>query len=297
METVLITGGTGLVGRYLTKKLLKKGYVVKILSRGTRKNIYKIRYYHWDIANKKIPKEAFTNTTAIIHLSGANVAEKRWTKSRKKELLGSRVDSTNLLYEGLKKYNHKVETFISASGIGYYGVDITEHIFLESDPPAKDFLAQVCVQWEAASLKIENLGIRRTVLRTGVVFAKQESALQKMATPYFWGLGMAIGSGKQTINWIDIDDLCRMYLFALQNENIAGAYNAVAPYPITNRDFGKKLSKKIKRPFWKCKIPGLVLKIVFGEMAEILLGGSAASSKSIENKGFYFKNTCPLTRI
>lgn len=294
MKTILITGGTGFIGKYLTKKLIQKGYQVKILSRKKHENTDNIKYFRWDFLNKKIPKEAFENTQAIIHLAGENIAKKRWTKKRKEKLKNSRIAPIHLIYEHLKKHKNQVKTFISASGIGFYGLKISNQIFLESDLSGADFLAKLCVKWEKESLKIEKLGIRRIILRTGLVFAKKNSALQKIALPYFWGFGMAIGSGKQYINWIHLEDLCRMYIFALEQKNITGIYNAVAPFPIKHTDFGKKLAKKMKRPFWNCKIPSFVLKIILGEMAEILLGGSAVSCEKIENEGFYFNTKLPI---
>ena len=281
MAKILITGGTGLIGNKLTQLLIENNHEVVILSREpSKKNEFK-----WDISEGSIDEKALINVDyIIIHLAGAGIADERWTTKRKKILIDSRVESANLLYEKVKKLQIPLKGFISASGIGYYGAVTTEEIFEETAKSGHDFLAEICLKWEAAAMQFAEEQIPVTILRTGVVLSSTGGALEKMRTPVVTPLG----SGKQYLPWIQIDDLCEMYLKVVEN-NITGIYNAVAPEHHTSYSFSKELAKSIQKPFVGIPVPSFLLKIMFGEMAIILLEGSRISAKKVEKSGFSFQ--------
>jgi uncharacterized protein (TIGR01777 family) len=289
MERVLITGGTGLIGKKLTKKLLDKGYAVSVLSR-SKKNSDSIQFHCWNIENQTIDKEALLDTDYVIHLAGSGVAVKRWTAKRKKEIIDSRVNSAKLLLNNIDTKNSKIKTFISASGVNCYGTTITsEKIFTEKDSFADDFLGKVCKQWEESATKFTGLGIRVVKLRTGIVLSKNGGAFEKLVKPIKLGFGSAIGSGKQYMPWIHIDDLCEMYIHAIENTKINDAYNAVAPEHINNQSFTKKIATSLNKSIWLPKVPSLVLKLILGDMSKIITEGSRISSDKISQTGFKFK--------
>ncbi len=283
MTNILITGGTGLIGQHLYHILTKKDYKVLVLSRTKNENPTS---FYWNIDKNYVDKQAIIQADYIIHLAGANIAKKRWIKSRKQLLIDSRVKTANLLFEAVKKWNTSLKGFISASGIGYYGAITTTKNFTEEDKPANDFISEICVEWENAANQFNTLNIRTIILRTGVVFAKKESALQKIVMPIKFGFGSAIGTGKQFMPWIHINDLSNMYLHAIENKNITGIYNAVAPESVTNKALSKTIATILKKPFWLPNIPSFLFKLGFGEMAVILLKGSKISSEKIEKTGF-----------
>ena len=288
MAKILVTGGTGLIGKHLCKLLKNKGHIVAVLSRSRSENPLS---FYWNINENYIDNEAITNTDYIIHLAGAGIADKRWTSARKKILINSRVDSTNLLFRKVKELNPTLKGFIAASGIGYYGSLTSEKVFSENDNSGNDFLATICKLWEKESLSFQNENIRTVILRTGIVLSKKGGALDKIMKPIKLGVGAAIGSGKQFMPWISIEDLCNMYVEAIENKTINGIYNAVAPEHITNKGFTKTIAKFVKKPLWLPNIPSFVLKIVLGELSIILLEGSRVSSRKIENTGFKFKHS------
>lgn len=284
MYKVLITGGTGLVGKQLSSSLKSKGYEVRILSRKkSTTNNYKT--FIWNIDENYVDENAFKDLDFIIHLAGSGIADKRWSKKRKQEIINSRVLSAKLLYNTVLKLKTPLKGFISASGIGYYGSLTKETIFEESHPPSSDFLGKVCQLWEEGAFQFQNENIRTVAFRIGIVLAKNGGALQKMSTPII----SALGNGKQYMPWIHIDDLCDMYVKAIETSSLEGVYNAVAPEHQTNTSFSKTLAKSIKRPFSPIAVPSFILKIVFGEMATILLNGSRVSSEKIQKNGFDFK--------
>ena len=280
MAKILVTGGTGLVGRRLTTLLTEKNHEVRILSRNPKdKNEFK-----WDVSKGFVDDKAIENIDYIIHLAGAGIADKRWTKERKEVIVNSRVATANLIFDKIKTQNIPLKGFISASGSNYYGAQTTAKVFKESDAVGTDFLGQVCLRWEAAANQFKDLNIPVTILRTGVVLSKTGGALEKMRTP----IVSPFGSGNQYLAWIHIDDLCNLYIKAVE-EDFEGVYNTVSPESHTNRTFSKTLAKAIKRPYLPIAVPGFLLKLVFGELAIILLEGSRLSSGKIEKKGFVFK--------
>lgn len=288
MKTVLITGGSGLIGNHLAGTLRNNGYNIAILSRSSG-NENNIKTYSWNPAKGEIDPEAIHSSDYIIHLAGAGIGDKRWTDKRKQEIIDSRVKSGELLYEILKKSGNKPAAFISASATGYYGSITSEKICTETDDPADDFTGQVCSRWEAVARKIGDLGIRTVILRTGIVLSSDGGALTKMLPAVRLGAGSAIGSGRQFVPWIHIDDLCNIYLKAIEDNALNGVYNAVAPAHLTNRELMRTIASVLKKPFFFPKVPSILMKILFGEMAEILLEGSRASAEKLISSGFRFK--------
>lgn len=290
METILITGGTGLVGKELTKKLKAKGYNVIHLSR-TKNNTAETLTYYWDYTKGEIEQEAIEKADYIIHLAGENVSDGRWTAKRKKLIIDSRVKTSELLFENVKKTNKPLKAFINASGSNYYGTVTCNTIFDERQAAAADFLGITCEEWEAAADNFKNSGIRTVKIRTSIVLTKKGGALEKIALPVKLNLGSALGSGKQYMPWIHIDDLCGIYIKAIEDTTIKGTYNAAAPEHATNKDFISTLAHVLNKFLWLPNVPAIIIKLVFGEMGSILLKGSRISSEKITNAGFTFKFT------
>ena len=290
VENILISGGTGLVGKRLFEKLTIKGYNVAILSREKRKK-NRPSTYHWDLNNNTIDIEALKFADYIIHLAGANIGSARWTKKRKKEIIDSRVKSAELIFNQIQKKDNKLKAFITASGIGYYGSITSKTVFSESDPPYDDFLAKTCLKWEQSADKFEERGIRTVKIRTGIVLSKHGGALEKIRNIIKLGFGAPLGSGKQHMPWIHIDDLCDIYIKAIEDKHMTGAYNAVAPSTVTNNYFTKTLARIIKKPLWLPNVPKFILKLFLGEMSVILLNGSRISSDKIVKANYKFKFT------
>ena len=227
-QTVLITGGTGDIGHRLTQLLLQQGYKVAYLSR-SNKSIPDVTVYQWDIKKGHIDPQAITTADHIIHLAGAGIADERWTDQRKDEILKSRTQSTELLAQALTKNKHHVKSFIGASAIGYYGADTGDRPMTETSVGGTDFMAQVVRAWERSEEQVAALGIRTVKLRTGVALTMTGGALPKLAQPVKLGAGAPIGSGQQYISWIHLDDLCRMYVQALNRRVVAGSIQCRCP--------------------------------------------------------------------
>lgn len=285
-EIVLITGASGAIARVLSKKL-ENQYSIRFLTRKKEAE----NEFEWDLENQIVDENAFENVSHIIHLAGANISEKRWTEDRKKELISSRVDSAKLILNTLQKKNLKLKSFISASGINFYGTKTTDKIFTENDAPGNDFLSEVVVVWEKAAdeFKEQNISERVVKIRTAVVLSKNEGALAKMMTPIQFGIGSPLGSGKQYMPWIHIDDICSIYEFALKNPEVEGSYNASAPQHTTNENLTKLIVNVLNKPLFMPNVPSFILKLIFGELADALLEGSRASSEKIEKAGFEFQ--------
>ena len=288
-KKVLIAGGSGLVGTTLCKKLKRLGAKVAILSRDNdSESSHKV--FVWDLKRKTIDPKAIKWADYIINLAGAGIADERWTKERKKAILNSRIKTTALLYEQVKKSRKKLKAYISASAIGYYGMEISEKIYKESDKPGKDFLAKVCKRWEQEAKRFSRLKIRTVLVRTAVVLSSHGGALPSLAHPARLCLAAPLGSGKQYVPWIHIDDLCAIYIAALQNPDLRGPYNAAAPEHVTNRQLMRTTAKVLHRPFWPIPVPAFLLRAILGEMAITILGGSRISSAKLEKTGFKFRH-------
>ncbi len=287
MNTVLIAGGTGLIGTSLSKMLLSKGYKVIILSRSAKPVQGNISYAKWDINKSIIDKDAVAQADHIIHLAGAGVADKRWTDKRKKEIVDSRVKSSELLIKVLKETNNKVQGVVSASAIGWYGPDQKGKIFTETDPPNNDFLGETCRLWEQNIEPVKHTGKRLVMLRTGIVLSNQGGAFPEFKKPNKAGIAAILGSGKQMISWIHIDDLCRMYIEAIENNNLNGVYNAVTDH-VTNKELILRIAKARKKPFIPVHIPEFILKLMLGEMSIEVLKSTTVDNSKIKHTGFKF---------
>lgn len=289
-KTILITGGTGLLGTEITKQLLDKGHTVRYLSRNPGKTD-QIEAFKWDIKNNEIDEAAFKGVDTVVHLAGAGIADKKWTKERKKVILESRTKSTALLSQKLKSIDHKVTSFIGASAIGYYGYDTGGVLKTEDSRFGDDFLATVTKEWEASveSLSKDNPDLRVAKLRIGIVLSEKGGALAELAKPIKYWVGAPLGDGQQYMSWIHIEDLAGMFVYAIENESLSGVYNAVAPNPATNKDVTRAAANAMGKPLILPNVPGFVLKIMLGEMASMVLGGSKVSSEKIQSAGYQYK--------
>jgi uncharacterized protein (TIGR01777 family) len=288
-KNVLISGGSGFIGIHLTNLLIENGFSVSILSRSDKQNTLDVSYYKWNVSNKYIDEKAVLNADFIIHLAGENIAEKRWTAKRKAEIIDSREQSTKLIFEVLKKSNKNLDAFISASGIGIYGAINDEVICDENTLPANDFLGVTCQKWEASADIIGSLGIRTVKIRTGLVLGKEDGFLKKLTPIFRYRLGSALGSGKQYMPWIHINDLCAIYLEAINNTKMNGAYNAAISDNTTNTVFSKTMAKVYGYSIWLPNVPAFLIKLALGEMSKIILTGRRVSSEKIEKLGFKFQ--------
>jgi uncharacterized protein len=292
--TVLITGGTGLIGTALTTLLINNGYRVIVLSRSPAKNnpANNLSYAAWNVTNQQIDKAAIEQADYIVHLAGAGVADKRWSDKRKKEILESRTQSSALLVKALKENANKVKAVISASGIGWYGQDPVApnpNPFKETDPPDTGFLGETCKQWEAGIEPVTELSKRLVKLRTGLVLSNAGGAFPEFKKTIRFGIASILGSGRQVMSWIHINDMCRLFLHAIENEQMNGAYNAVAPVPVSNKALTLALAKKMKgKLFIPVHVPSFVLKMMVGEMSIEVLKSTTVSAEKIKKTGFQY---------
>jgi len=290
-KNVLLTGGTGFVGKHLTDVLINNGFLVSVLSRSDQKNTPSITYYKWDLNKNFIDEEAILKADYIIHLAGEGIVEKRWTKKRKIALLESRIKPIDLIHSVLKEKNKTLDAFISASGVGIYGAITSHKICDETTPAADDFLGNTCKEWEKTVDKIASLGVRIVKIRTGIVLGKDEGFLKKIIPSFKSGFGAVLGTGKQYLPWIHIDDLCQIYLKAILDEQMQDAYNACTTDTTTNSRFSKTLANLFGYSIWLPKVPSFILKIALGEMSIAILKGQRVSSEKIQKAGFEFQFT------
>ena len=295
MTTVLITGGTGLIGRGITRALLERNYNVIILSRSVANDqpaTANLSYAQWNIRDQTIDKDAVARADYIIHLAGAGVADKRWTKKRKQEIVDSRVKTGELIVKTLKENTNKVKAIITSSGIGWYGPDPSipdPRPFTEDDPAYDDFLGQTCREWQKSLEPVTESGKRLVTLRTGIVLSNDGGAITEFKKPLKFGIAAILGNGKQVISWIHINDLVQLYIAAMENENINGVYNAVSPNPISNKQLTLQLARINKgKLFIPVYVPSFVLRLVLGEMSIEVLKSATVSCNKILNTGFLF---------
>ncbi len=286
---VLITGGTGLVGRQLSGALAARGYIVTHLSR-MRVPFGQFETFLWNPADEFLEEKALENVDYIIHLAGAGVADKLWTNERKEELYASRIDSADLIFGKLKKGKQKLSAFISASAIGIYGYDTGDTLVTEEQKvQADDFLSDLVKNWEKAADQFRELGTRVVKFRIGLVLSEEGGLLKKLVPIVNYGFAAPFGNGRQFMSWIHIDDLVNMFVEALENHMLNGTYNAVAPQPVTNSAFIKTLAKVLGKPFFLPGIPRFLLILGLGEMAKSVTGGNKVSCKKILDSGFRFQ--------
>ena len=288
MAKILITGGSGLAGRSISELLVKQGHEVCWLSRqkGTLGNIKK---FQWDVAKGYMDEAALEGTDAIVHLAGAGIIDKRWTTTYKKEIVDSRVKSSELLFATISKNNYEIKTLVGASAVGYYGSTQSDHCYTETDSPGTGFLAETCITWEKSYKPFISYGIRTVVIRTGIVLSHNGGAYARMVPPFRFGLGAALAGGKQYFPWIHVKDLASIYVHALLHDNLSGAFNAVASEIVTNQEFSKQLAKSLHRPFFLPHVPEMVLKLALGERAMTITTGLKISNEKIKAAGFRFE--------
>lgn len=288
MPTILITGGSGLVGRRLTRLLLQEGFAVRHLSRSVKPGAA-VPTFAWDIAKSHVDPRALEGVDHIVHLSGAGIADKPWTKERLRELYSSRSGAADVLRKAVEAAGHWPKTFISASGINYYGAVTTDYIFTENDPPATDTIGMLTKAWEDAA-DAWSPHCRVVKLRTSVVLAREGGALPKLAAPARWGLAAPFGSGNQWMPWVHIEDVARAYLHAAQRTDMQGAYNIAAPEQVRNRDFMHKVAQVLHRPFFLPAVPRFLLRLALGELSTVVLEGARASHARLAGSGFEFRH-------
>ncbi|AEV34094.1 TIGR01777 family protein [Owenweeksia hongkongensis DSM 17368] len=283
---ILITGGTGLIGTEISKQLLEHGHSVVYFSRSPRKNNLGIQEYAWDVDKGTYDKKAFDGVEAIINLAGAPISE-RWTATYKSEILRSRVDATRLLYTAVQKLSLPLNVFVSASAVGYYPNDFNK-TYNEDDAPGSDFLSLVTQKWEQEAQNFSKLNIRTVRIRVGVVLSNDGGAFPLITKPIKMGLGSPLGSGKQWMSWIHIKDVAGIFVYALENKDAQGIYNAVSPEPVTNTQMTEAIASQLDKPLWLPKVPEFAIKFALGEMSTTAIGSNKVSSSKVEKSGYSF---------
>ena len=288
--TILITGATGLIGQKLTEKCLDQGMTVHYLTTRKEKIEEESNYkgFYWNPKKNEIDQNAFSGVRTIINLAGASVS-KRWTPAYKKLILESRTQTAGIIYETLQNVDHEVRHYISASGIAIYPASKTKLYTEENTEKDPSFLGQVVAEWEAGADQFKVLGIDVAKVRTGIVLSSEAGALPKISQPIRYWVGAPLGSGNQWQSWIHIDDIVGIYFHLVQNE-LEGIYNGVAPNPVTQKKLTKQIASKLRKPLWLPNIPGFFLKLLLGEMSQIVLEGQLVSSRKIEENKYHFQH-------
>ncbi len=285
--TVLIAGGTGLIGSRLSELLSEKGYRVLHLSR-TRNLEARYPAYAWDLQKMEVEEEAIRQADYVINLAGAGVADKPWTDARKKVIIQSRVKANELLLKAFDDFNHQPKAFLPASAMGYYG-DSGDDWVDEESGPGSGFLSESVQLWEKPIKNAINSDLRTVAFRIGLVLSTQGGAFPKMRLPFLFFIGAYFGNGRQWYSWIHIDDLCRMFIHAIENEQLKGIYNAVGSQPLRNKDFTDRLGKALGRPFLLLPAPVFILRLFLGELADTVLISTRVSNEKIRKAGFSFE--------
>ncbi len=284
---VLITGGSGLIGKSITKELLNQNVEVVHLTRN-KNSACDVKTYEWNWEKGTIDEACFKSISHVIHLAGESVAEKPWTMDRKRLIVKSRVHTARLLHKKIAELNIPLKAFISASGVGYYGAQNSKTIFSENDAPYNDFISKCCVQWEEAADQFNNTS-RVVKIRLGIVLDKNQGALPKISSMINKGIGASLGTGRQYMPWIHLKDVVNLFLDSLENDNLAGVYNGVAPEHKTNAEFTKEVAAAMEKTIRLPRVPSFVVKSIYGELANLLLYSSKVNAEKILNTGFEFK--------
>jgi hypothetical protein len=281
MKTILITGGSGLIGKYLGKLLKAKGYHLHVLSRGADEVPGFDKTFVWDVDAGTMDEKALEGVTHIVHLAGAGIADSVWTDARKKLIIDSRVKSLELIHRTLKTHNKKIEALVSGSAIGWYGAITDEKLHIETEANATDFMGKTCSAWENAASAFEDVATRIVKIRTGVVLAKEGGALPQMMKPFKFYVGSPLGSGKQQIPWIHISDIAAIFAVAIDNEAYSGPINATATEECSNEAFSKTLASVMHKPLIPFAVPSIFLKLALGDMSKVVLEGSRVSNQKL----------------
>ncbi len=284
-STILIAGGSGLIGSRLAEMLRSQGHTVRLLSRTPKGE----GQFFWNPASGEMDTAALQDVDVVINLAGAGIADKRWTAARKKELVESRVQSAALLYRKMEGMGKRPKAYLSASGVGYYG-NSGEAWMREDLPPVdQSFMVECCQKWESAAEQMPTLGIRTVIFRTGVVLAQEGGALAEIVKPLRFGLGAYFGNGQAWWSWVHLDDVCRAFIWAIDNQAVAGTFNLSSPTPARGKDLVKATAKAGKRPAVILPAPAFVLRLVFGEMSAVILNSNRVSSEKLTQAGFEFQ--------
>ena len=290
MKKILVTGGTGFIGRKVCDTLQNKEYDVNVVSRNPEKAKSKLgqlgEIYGWNPETEQLPTEAISDANAVIHLAGETISG-RWNNEKKRRIRDSRVLSTRNLVESCANVESKPNVLICASAIGLYG-DSGDNSFTEETPPGTDYLAKVCKEWETEAYKATELGIRVVTVRIGLVLGLGGGMLQQVLTPFRIGIGGKLGSGQQWMSWIHVDDVVGIILYALENDSINGALNATAPEPVRNIEFTKALGSVLRKPTI-LPVPNFGLKLMMGEFADFVLLSQKVLPKKTEATGYEFQ--------
>jgi uncharacterized protein (TIGR01777 family) len=290
---ILITGGTGFIGKPLCTKLVSLGHRVTVITRRKpdtqNAGSEGVDYFTANLFEKpELPVELLEKTDAVINLAGESIGGRRWTKTQKMKIIESRTRTTKALVDAIAKAQTKPKLFISTSAVGYYGARGDKELD-ETAPAGNDFLARTCVQWETEARKAQALGLRVVILRSGVVLGRDAPALKKMLLPFKLFAGGPLGSGKQWLSWVHLEDAIDLILFSLENEQVSGPVNVTSPKPVNNKSFAKILGKILKRPSFM-PAPAFALKAALGEQALIVLAGQRVLPKKAQELGFRFKH-------
>jgi len=290
MKRVIITGGSGLIGQALAADLLKDDFEVIVLSRNAQRQGANLpsgmRFEQWDGTSAQGWGHLVEQGAAIVNLAGENIGERRWTEARKQAIIESRLRAGKAVSEAVAKARNKPDVVIQASAIGYYG-SRTDEILTEKSPPADDFMSRICQQWEPATAPVEQAGVRRVVVRSGVVLSRQGGAFPRMIMPFNFFAGGPLGSGKQWISWIHVRDEVAGLRFLMDNPNASGVYNLTSPYPLKNVDFERAVGRVMRRPAI-IPTPAFAIRLLFGEMAITVLEGQRVAPERLEKEGFVF---------
>ena len=286
-KTVLIAGGSGLVGRRLQFFLKKKGYEARVLSRAPRRD----GEFGWDTASGTIDPAALEGGTAVVNLAGAGIADKRWTPARKREIVDSRVQSARTLARALsQRAGPRPVVYVGASAIGLYG-DTGDALLTEDSPAGVGFMPDCCAAWEEAARPFgEDLGMRSVLLRIGIVLSTEGGALPEVLRPARFGLGAYFADGQAWWSWIHIDDLCRMILWAIETPETTGIFNAVAPNPERNRALIRAVGRALDRSLIPLPAPAFALRLLLGEMSAVVLNSNRVSAQKVLDAHFTFEH-------
>jgi uncharacterized protein len=284
MPTTLLAGGSGLIGKRLSEILRAQGHSVRLLTRTPRGE----GQFAWNPAAGTLDEAALEGVDFVVNLAGAGIADRRWTAARKRELVQSRVQSAEVLRRAFEREAKRPRAYVSASAIGFYG-NSGEDLMLETSAPAdQSFMVECCQKWEQAADAVAALGIRTVKLRIGVVLATEGGALAEFVKPLRFGLGTYFADGQAWYSWIHRDDVCRAFVWALENESVEGIFNAVAPQPVRNRDLVQATARAMRQPVLMLPAPAFALRLMLGEMSAVVLNSNRVSAEKIERAGFQF---------